>query len=87
VRVGFVTLDCSINPYSHASLTFPDTFIPSLASLTFSDMFGTFFKESNFDNLASLTVFCNLASLYPLLFIDFLDEAKGLLADDANKPK
>ena len=30
--------------------------------------------ESNFDNLGLLTVICNLSSLYPLLFIGWLDE-------------
>ena len=30
--------------------------------------------ESNFDNLALLTVICNLSSLYPLLFIGWLDD-------------
>ena len=30
--------------------------------------------ESNFDNLALLTVICNISSLYPLLFIGWLDE-------------
>lgn len=30
--------------------------------------------ESNFDNLALLTVICNLSSLYPLVFIGWLDE-------------
>jgi len=30
--------------------------------------------ESNFDNLALLTVVCNISSLYPLLFIGWLDE-------------
>lgn len=29
--------------------------------------------ESNFDNLAALLVFCNITSLYPLLFIGWLD--------------
>jgi folate/biopterin transporter len=31
--------------------------------------------ETNFDNLGLLTVICNLSSLYPLLFIGWLDEA------------
>ncbi|KAL3922209.1 MAG: hypothetical protein SGILL_002325, partial [Bacillariaceae sp.] len=31
--------------------------------------------ESNFDNLALLSIICNLTSLYPLLFIGWLDEA------------
>ena len=30
--------------------------------------------ETNFDNLALLTVICNLSSLYPLFFIGWLDE-------------
>ena len=30
--------------------------------------------ENNFDNLALLTIICNLASLYPLFFIGWLDE-------------
>lgn len=30
--------------------------------------------ESNFDNLALLTIICNLTSLYPLFFINWLDE-------------
>jgi folate/biopterin transporter len=30
--------------------------------------------ETNFDNLGLLTVICNLSSLYPLLFIGWLDE-------------
>ena len=30
--------------------------------------------ETNFDNLGMLTIICNVASLYPLLFIGFLDE-------------
>jgi len=30
--------------------------------------------ETNFDNLALLTVVCNLSSLYPLLFLGWLDE-------------
>mmetsp|Transcript_23408 Transcript_23408/g.32805 ORF Transcript_23408/g.32805 Transcript_23408/m.32805 type:complete len:616 (-) Transcript_23408:28-1875(-) len=30
--------------------------------------------ESNFDNLALLTVICNISSLYPLFFIGWLDE-------------
>ena len=30
--------------------------------------------ESNFDNLVLLTVICNVTSLYPLLFISWLDE-------------
>jgi folate/biopterin transporter len=30
--------------------------------------------ESNFDNLALLTIICNLTSLYPLLFIGWLDD-------------
>ena len=29
--------------------------------------------ESNFDNLALLSFLCNLTSLYPLLFIGWLD--------------
>jgi folate/biopterin transporter len=31
-------------------------------------------SENNFDNLALLTVLCNLTSLYPLLFIGWLDK-------------
>ena len=34
--------------------------------------------ESNFDNLASLTIFCNLTSLWPLLLIGWLDEVATL---------
>ena len=30
--------------------------------------------ESNFDNLGLLTIICNVSSLYPLLFIGWLDE-------------
>jgi hypothetical protein len=30
--------------------------------------------ESNFDNLGLLTIICNLSSLYPLVFIGWLDE-------------
>ncbi|CAJ1943633.1 unnamed protein product [Cylindrotheca closterium] len=33
--------------------------------------------ETNFDNLGLLTVICNLSSLYPLLFIGWLDEVGG----------
>ncbi|KAL3936601.1 MAG: hypothetical protein SGBAC_008117 [Bacillariaceae sp.] len=33
--------------------------------------------ETNFDNLGLLTVICNLSSLYPLLFIGWLDEGGG----------
>jgi folate/biopterin transporter len=32
--------------------------------------------ENNFDNLALLTVLCNLTSLYPLLFIGWLDKVR-----------
>jgi folate/biopterin transporter len=33
--------------------------------------------ENNFDNLALLTVLCNLTSLYPLLFINWLDKVRA----------
>eukprot|EP00591_Stephanopyxis_turris_P006439 CAMPEP_0195530070 /NCGR_PEP_ID=MMETSP0794_2-20130614/32810_1 /TAXON_ID=515487 /ORGANISM="Stephanopyxis turris, Strain CCMP 815" /LENGTH=500 /DNA_ID=CAMNT_0040661483 /DNA_START=426 /DNA_END=1928 /DNA_ORIENTATION=- len=39
--------------------------------------------ESNFDNLALLTVICNISSLYPLLFIGWLDEAGSKSEADA----
>jgi folate/biopterin transporter len=34
--------------------------------------------ESNFDNMATLTIVCNLTSLYPLLFIGWLDGVGSL---------
>jgi hypothetical protein len=33
--------------------------------------------ESNFDNLALLTILCNVSSLFPLAFIGWLDEVDG----------
>jgi folate/biopterin transporter len=33
--------------------------------------------ETNFDNLTALLIFCNLTSLYPLLFIGWLDHVGG----------
>ena len=38
--------------------------------------------QNNFDNLALLTVICNLSSLYPLLFIGWLDEVGEVSGDD-----
>lgn len=38
--------------------------------------------ESNFDNLALLSVICNLSSLYPLLFIGWLDEVGSVSEAD-----
>jgi folate/biopterin transporter len=38
--------------------------------------------ETNFDNLGLLTVICNLSSLYPLLFIGWLDEAGSKSEED-----
>jgi BT1 family len=39
--------------------------------------------ESNFDNLAWLTTFCNLSSLWPLLFIGLLDGAGDVSEEEA----
>ena len=41
--------------------------------------------ESNFDNLGLLTVICNLSSLYPLLFIRWLDEVGSHSESDKEK--
>lgn len=41
--------------------------------------------ETNFDNLALLTVICNLTSLYPLFFIGWLDEVGSVSEDDIEK--
>jgi len=41
--------------------------------------------ESNFDNLALLTVICNLSSLYPLIFIGWLDEIGSVSEDDIER--
>lgn len=41
--------------------------------------------ESNFDNLALLSIICNLTSLYPLLFIGWLDEVGSLSEADIEK--
>jgi hypothetical protein len=38
--------------------------------------------EDNFDNLALLTIICNLSSLYPLLFIGWLDDVGSVSADE-----
>jgi hypothetical protein len=38
--------------------------------------------ESNFDNLALLSILCNLSSLYPLLFIGWLDEVGSVSEQD-----
>jgi hypothetical protein len=38
--------------------------------------------ESNFDNLALLSIICNLSSLYPLLFIGWLDEVGSVSEKD-----
>mmetsp|Transcript_28246 Transcript_28246/g.40953 ORF Transcript_28246/g.40953 Transcript_28246/m.40953 type:complete len:201 (-) Transcript_28246:35-637(-) len=40
--------------------------------------------ESNFDNLGVLTVLCNVSSLYPLLFIGWLDGVGSSGEDDDN---
>ena len=40
--------------------------------------------ETNFDNLAALLVFCNLTSLYPLIFIKWLDRI-GESEDDESE--
>ena len=38
--------------------------------------------ESNFDNLALLSIICNLTSLYPLFFINWLDEVGSVSEQD-----
>jgi folate/biopterin transporter len=38
--------------------------------------------ESNFDNLALLSIICNLTSLYPLFFIGWLDEVGSVSEQD-----
>jgi folate/biopterin transporter len=38
--------------------------------------------ESNFDNLAMLTVICSVSSLYPLIFINWLDGIGSVSEDD-----
>ena len=38
--------------------------------------------ETNFDNLALLTIICNLSSLYPLFFIGWLDEVGSISESD-----
>eukprot|EP00978_Attheya_sp_CCMP212_P018594 scaffold51080_cov45-Attheya_sp.AAC.2 len=38
--------------------------------------------EDNFDNLALLTIICNVSSLYPLLFIGWLDDVGSVSADE-----
>jgi folate/biopterin transporter len=38
--------------------------------------------ETNFDNLALLTIICNLSSLYPLFFIGWLDEVGSVSETD-----
>lgn len=38
--------------------------------------------ESNFDNLGLLTTICNLSSLYPLLFLGWLDDVGSTSEDD-----
>jgi folate/biopterin transporter len=38
--------------------------------------------ESNFDNLSLLTILCNVSSLYPLLFIGWLDEVESSAKDE-----
>jgi hypothetical protein len=41
--------------------------------------------EDNFDNLGMLTIICNLSSLYPLLFIGWLDEVGDASEEDLEK--
>lgn len=41
--------------------------------------------ETNFDNLALLTVICNLTSLYPLFFIGWLDEVGSVSEAEIEK--
>lgn len=38
--------------------------------------------ESNFDNLALLSIICNVSSLYPLLFIGWLDGVGSVSEQD-----
>lgn len=38
--------------------------------------------ETNFDNLALLTIICNVSSLYPLFFIGWLDEVGAVSEND-----
>ena len=38
--------------------------------------------EDNFDNLGMLTIICNLSSLYPLLFIGWLDDVGDVSEED-----
>jgi folate/biopterin transporter len=42
--------------------------------------------ESNFDNLALLTVVCNLSSLWPLVFIGWLDEVGDITEAELESP-
>jgi hypothetical protein len=44
--------------------------------------------ETNYDNLGLLAILCNVSSLYPLLFIGWLDKvggSNGSEADDDNE--
>lgn len=41
--------------------------------------------ESNFDNLGLLTIICNVSSLYPLVFIGWLDEVGSASESDAEE--
>jgi hypothetical protein len=43
--------------------------------------------ETNFDNLAALTVFCNLTTLWPLLLIGWLDGIAGRDVDGDEEDK
>lgn len=43
--------------------------------------------ESNFDNLGLLTVICNLSSLYPLVFIGWLDEVGSKSEEEIESEK
>jgi len=43
---------------------------------------GLGITEDNFDNLALLTVLCSITSLYPLLFIDWLDGVGDVSEDE-----
>ena len=38
--------------------------------------------EDNFDNLALLTIICNVSSLYPLLFIGWLDDVGSVSEEE-----
>jgi hypothetical protein len=38
--------------------------------------------DDNFDNLGMLTIICNLSSLYPLLFIGWLDDVGDVSEED-----